>query len=500
MKKEYVRLIFGLKIRQLRQDKNLSFKQLSESTGLSVSYLNEIEKGKKFPKPDKVFKLAESLGVSYDQLVSLKLSKKLEPIAVLIQSGILDNLPLEVFGLEASTVLELIAEAPSQVNAFISTLIKIARNYELSQENFYFAALRSYQEMHDNYFEDIEASAILFTQKHLAALPQPIDATQLRTLLRERFKVQVSPIPLELFPALKSMRAVLDPEHRMLYLHPELTPGQEVFQLGREIGFQFLGLTNRPFSSPPSRIHHFEEALNNFKASYFAVCLSMPRDLVIEDIKAWFNQPLWDPAYMLGLMQKYEASPEMFLHRLVNLLPKFFNLDQLFFLRFSDDLSKSRDNFSMSKELHLSRLHNPHRNDLDEHYCRRWVSIRILDHLKMDANLSAPRLDIQRSSYVGSKSEYLCISLAHPGGSGTNYNLSVTLGILIDNNSKRKIRFLEDSSIPFRQVSETCERCPIMDCTERVAQPTEIVRRERDFRISQQVELLKQLTNSPQQS
>ena len=47
-----VKLIFGLKLRQLRQDKKLMLSELSKISGISVSYLTEIEQGKKFPKAD----------------------------------------------------------------------------------------------------------------------------------------------------------------------------------------------------------------------------------------------------------------------------------------------------------------------------------------------------------------------------------------------------------------------------------------------------------------
>ena len=39
--------ILGLKVRDLRMEQDLSFQALSEQTGLSMSYLSEIEKGKK---------------------------------------------------------------------------------------------------------------------------------------------------------------------------------------------------------------------------------------------------------------------------------------------------------------------------------------------------------------------------------------------------------------------------------------------------------------------
>ena len=42
--------IIGIKLRNFRQEKGLGLKQLSSLTGLSVSYINEIEKGEKISK------------------------------------------------------------------------------------------------------------------------------------------------------------------------------------------------------------------------------------------------------------------------------------------------------------------------------------------------------------------------------------------------------------------------------------------------------------------
>lgn len=49
-KNTYQKIIFGLKVKQLRQAKALSFGEFAERTKMSMSYLNEIEKGKNFPK------------------------------------------------------------------------------------------------------------------------------------------------------------------------------------------------------------------------------------------------------------------------------------------------------------------------------------------------------------------------------------------------------------------------------------------------------------------
>src|SRR5690606_5362744 len=70
-------IILGLKVKQLRQQNYLSFADLAKQTGMSVSYLNEIEKGKKYPKRDKLVALAEVLNVSFYELTSAQLHQNL---------------------------------------------------------------------------------------------------------------------------------------------------------------------------------------------------------------------------------------------------------------------------------------------------------------------------------------------------------------------------------------------------------------------------------------
>lgn len=489
--KQNIRLIFGLKLKQLRQQKGLSFADLSQASGLSVSYLNEIEKGKKYPKTDKIIALAEALGVTYDQLVSLKLSRKLTPIAELLNSGILETLPLEMFGLEVSTLLDLISSAPTKINAFISTILKVARNYEMSQENFYFAALRSYQEMHDNYFEELEQQVDEFTEKFDLNVAPPLAKETLRAILEESYGYHIDYESLNQYSDLSQFRAYALPEEKKLFINSRLSDMQQSFQLGKELAYAYLELEERPRLANPFQVNSFEEVLNNFKASYFSVALLLNRHHMLKDLTAFFEQPAWEGKKFLAMMQKYRATPEMFLHRLTNLLPKYFGIDHFFFLRFQDDLTDPGHHYLITKELHLSRLHSPHRNDLNEHYCRRWVSTRILANLRNHpADAGDYVVDIQRSRYINSKSEYLCISIARPNSPTPQANVSVTLGIQIDATARKRIAFLEHDSIPGRDVNETCERCPLHDCEERAAEPSVVRRQEQQVAILQQLKAL----------
>ena len=475
---QIVKLIFGLKIKQLRNKKKFNPQELAGLCGISNSYLNEIEKGKKYPKADKIMALAEALGVNYDELVSLKLTKKLEPIQEFLNSHIIKEFPLEMFGIEPAKLVELISNAPVKMNAFISTFMEIARNYEMKQEHFFFASLRSYQEMHDNYFEDLEKSVDEFLNEFKIKWKAPLDRKYLYDILENRYGYTIDKGQLHANKSLMGFRSVYLQAGRKLLINDGLTESQKAFLLAREIAFNYLNMPERPLTSPPYKADSFDEVLNNFRSSYFAVALLMNRDHVIADIQKLFRNAAWDEKYFLGLLGKYAASPEMFLHRFTNLLPKFFGISNLFFLRFSHQSKSSF--YSLTKELHLSRLHNPHGNELNEHYCRRWISIRIIEELKTKIKKSGshnkPLAGIQISKYWETKNEYLCLSLAKPNTPAPNSHISVTIGFLIDENLRKKIHFLDDPKIITKWVNETCERCPIEDCRERVAAPVQINR------------------------
>lgn len=479
--KYVVRLIFGLKVKELRKQRGLSFAELSRLCGMSVSYLNEIEKGKKYPKADKILALADALDTSYDHLVSLKLGKRLAPVAELLNSNFLHELPLEIFGLEVGQLMELIGNAPAKVNAFIGTLIEIARGYEMRQEQFYFAALRSYQELHDNYFGDLEEAAALF-RKEFSLKEEALKPEHLAIILESNWNYEIDFEGLSGIEGLEDVRSLFNKNKRKLMIHPRLNKTQELFILAREIAFQILELQNRPQYTPFLRVKNFEEALNNFKASYFAVALIIPKANFIKDIQHLFNLDEWTEADFLGILDKYGASPEMFHQRLTNLLPKEFGIRNLFMLRFSIAAPEYEEYF-ITKQLHLARRHSPHANELNEHYCRRWVSLSILQNLRnlqMEGKETECLADFQRSSYVGSQDQYLCISLARPNNPSAA-NVSVTTGLLVDDKLRKKIKVLENDAIPIREVNETCERCPLTDCEERAAE-MEVIKRKEKFR------------------
>ena len=492
---ENIKIVFGLKAKQNRIDLGLTLQELGKKSGLSASYLNEIEKGKKYPKPEKISMLAEALETTYEEMVSLKLEKRLAPIGALLDANILGELPLEMFGVDASKVISILSEAPSKVNAFVSTILELARNNELRQEHFFHTALRSYQEINYNYFGDIEKLACDY--RVLKNLPLvDIDEIQIKQLLIDDFSYQFKNLDIKEHPELQEIRSVFVPEKgNILFINPNLTAKQRLFLLTRELGFNVLGISKRPLTFAYVRVNSFDELHNNFRASYFSVALLIDAEELISDLRSFFSQKKFFPELLDKILNKYNASPEMLFHRMTSILPKYFNIKSLFFLRFNNP--SKEDYFFLSKELHLTKKHNPHGNRIREHYCRRWVALGVLKDLSEaqkgsgDGNSSEKTIiRSQISKYIGSSNEYLCFSIAKPMAPTQNMNSSVTIGLEVNAVLRRKIAFLNDLSIVSREVNSTCERCPAENCAERVAEPFVIRRRAKKQEVDDALDAL----------
>ncbi|REA56761.1 XRE family transcriptional regulator [Dyadobacter luteus] len=467
-----VKLVFGLKLKQLRLDKGLSLSELSQKSGLSVSYINEIEKGKKYPKSDKILALASAMNVEYDTLVSLKLSKRLEPISELLSSNILTELPLELFGIDPANLLEILSDAPAKISAFVGTLIEIARNYNMSIEKFYFSALRTYQEMHDNYFEDIELEAEQFLKECEVPEEKLIDEAFLEDILTNRYGYQIEYINEKANPEFSTVRSLTipNPQGNRLLLNHNLSSVQRLFIYGREIGYHYLNLKNRLHTTALVEAETFEQLLNNFKASYFASAVIIKRNLLVPKLAAFFQSPEWQPEKLIGLVSEFNTTPESFFYRVSNVLPRYFGINQIFFSRFNNFAGQNL--FDMTKEMHISRKHYPH-TVRDEHYCRRWVALTILNELAEQEHHEPDKIlcKAQKSTYLDSKDDYLVISFAQPMNTTHNLNVSVSMGMYLDEATRGKIHFLNDPAIPARTVNQTCERCSLFDCRERIAAP-----------------------------
>ncbi|MEM6516474.1 MAG: helix-turn-helix domain-containing protein [Bacteroidota bacterium] len=473
MEQDYIKLIFGLKLKQIRTDKNLSLFGLSKLSGLSKSYLNEIEKGKKYPKPDKIIILSEKLEVPYDEMVSLKLDKNLAPVGELLRSKMFKEIPLGLFGIQESDLIDIVSSAPVKVNAFINTIIQIAKHYNVSRESFFLASVRSYQEANNNYFGDIEKQVKLFAKEYQVSLQNSLDSGDLAEILAEEYGYSFDDNALNELSVLGNLRSMFIPKSKTLLLAKGIGEAQRNFIYAKEIAYNYMGIEKRLYTFPWVKFDSFDEVLNNFYASYFAGALILPQDSLIDDLKTIFQSATFSHETFLEIFDSYNASPESLYRRLTNILPYAFGMKDLFFLRFSHDKVSGR--YELNKELHLSRQHAPRANEINEHYCRRWVSLKVLHEITINKNDHV--FDVQLSYYPDEDKTYLVFSSATKDPFKKEQFRSISLGLLVNNPLKNKLKFIDDSNIPKRHVGVTCERCSIVDCEVRQV-PAKILKRQ----------------------
>lgn len=62
--------VFGARLRELRQGRNLTLSDLADGAGISLTYLSQIERGSRNPTVAIVVRLAQALDTTPDQLVT----------------------------------------------------------------------------------------------------------------------------------------------------------------------------------------------------------------------------------------------------------------------------------------------------------------------------------------------------------------------------------------------------------------------------------------------
>jgi predicted transcriptional regulator/DNA-binding XRE family transcriptional regulator len=477
MEQDYIKLIFGLKLKQIRTERGLSLFGLSKLSGLSKSYLNEIEKGKKYPKPDKIAALSEHLDVPYDDLVSLKLDKNLAPVGEILQSKLLKEIPLELLGLQENTLIDIISNAPQKITAFISTIIEIAKNYSFSKENFYLASVRSFQEANNNYFDHLEEAVLKFAKTYQIDLTKQISAQELEDILVEEYGYTINYDELETHSELDKLRSIFIPKSKTLLITKDIDDAQRAFIYGKELAYNYLNITERLYTFSWIAFDNFDEVLNNFYASYFSGALIIPRQSLVEQLKKLFGKKRFNANEFQSLLSNYNASPESVYQRLTNILPKDFGLKNLFFLRFAH--KKGSEKFVLNKELHLTKKQSPRARETNEHYCQRWASLKTLKAIGQSG--ADHEFDIQISNYPVEERQYLVLASATADPFKANQYRSISIGIELNAQLKRKANFLNHKSLKTVDVGVTCERCSIINCSVRQADPVILEKRKKEM-------------------
>jgi transcriptional regulator with XRE-family HTH domain len=76
-------MIFGTKLRKLREAKGITQQQLAERIGyVTNSYISDVEKGRFIPSEEKLKNIAKALGIPFKELNDLLLESRLEQLGI----------------------------------------------------------------------------------------------------------------------------------------------------------------------------------------------------------------------------------------------------------------------------------------------------------------------------------------------------------------------------------------------------------------------------------
>ncbi len=470
MNQNYIKVIFGIKIKKLREESGLSLKELSAKSRISLSYLNEIENGKKYPNPDKITQLANAFEVTYDQLVTLKVNKELTPIANFLNLDFINDELLETFGIDKTALLSILLNAPLKVSAFINAVLEIGRNYQFEAKHFYFLCLRAYQELNENYFDEIEEAVDKLRDEHFGEHAANLSSAMYQHLLEKEFGYKLNATDFKNYATLKNLRSVFIPEHKLLLYNSKLTEQQKLFLFAKEIGFEELQLKKRPYTTSWLKVESFDHVINNFKASYFAQALHIEREALTDDLENFFKQHKFRSSVILNLLEKYNSSPEMLFTRITNLLPKVFGISEVFFIRYSSKEAE-RNLKEISKEMHLMKT----TSNLDyarvEQSFRREITRVVVRYLNEELESKETVKTAAFISQSPSGNEYLTISILMPMPELNNKNNSVTIGFVLTDAVKKKINFISDTKFKSTELQQYFD-------TRRKASKTEVTKPE----------------------
>lgn len=479
---EILKYTLSLNLKRLRILNDLSLTDLADSTGLSTSYLNEIEKGKKYPKIDKLIPLALKLGVDIEKLVNPSNVEGNAFLLTFLKSKFFQEFPFEIFGLSKLDFFELMSTNPEKFSSLLKAVFAMSSNFQIDTEDFNKMALRSYQEANKNFFPDIEIKANLFCE---GLKIKEFGISDFEKILKNKYGYNINYNLQAKNEALKEVSSIFKKDkEKYLLLNKNLSPTQKLFILAKEIGYCELELKRE--EEPSS---NFEHLLNEFKSSYFSGCLLIPKKLIVEDLSLLFQKKKFPDKEFIRLIKKYNTNAEVLLNRVTQVLSGYFKMDNLFFLRLKSFSDGENKRLEINKELHFSKLHFAHGIGLPEHYCRRWVTVAILEELeKLPKN--TPIIRAQRSIMANNGERYFCVSIARKSSLKENTYTCITVGIPINNFSERKIKFLNDQNIPEKIVGRTCERCDLTDCSERANPPTIANKIKKKIQIKQAIQSL----------
>ena len=452
----------GSRIRKERRSKGLSQSDLSKKLGISASYLNLLESGRRTITVPLLIKVGNELGLSLKDLTVESNKRILSDVMEVLSNEIFDD--LDITNLETT---EFISNNPNIAKALLTlndsyksmrddmqnrleimdveSSIKERRSTRLPVE-----IVSDFLQENKNYFDTLESKSEELRDKIGLRFGPGIGSTEIKftSYLKSEHNIGVKIIPPE--EDQKSIKK-FDSNKNILYLSEMLTYTARNFHLAYQIAF--IDGHELIVKIIEKNKFYSEEVIPLLKISllnYFAAALLMPYEDFLESAKKY----KYDVEI---LMHHYAASFEQISHRLTNLQRPGNEGVPFHFLK--TDIAGN-----VSKRFSLSGIHIPRHGGS----CPRW-NVYI-------AFLSPGKIHPQISRMPDGK-VYFCIARAFEKGIEKHGmpRSFVSIGLGCDIQYAKELTYSEGMDLQNKKletpIGVSCRICPRIDCQQRAFPP-----------------------------
>jgi len=452
----------GSKIRKERRLKGLSQSELSKNLGISASYLNLLESGRRNITVSLLIKIGNELSLSLKDLTLESNKRILSDVMEVLSNEIFDD--LDITNLETTEFINNnpnIAKALLVLNDSYKSLrddmqtrlenmdvessIKEKKSSRLPVE-----IVSDFLQENKNYFDTLERKSEVLRDKIGLRFGPGIGSTEIKftSYLRNQHNIEVKIVPPE--DDQKSIKK-FDSDKNILFLSEMLTYTARNFHLAYQIAF-FNG-HNLIEEIIKENKFYSEEVIPLLKISllnYFAAALIMPYDDFLKSAKKY----KYDVEI---LMHHYAASFEQITHRLTNLQRPGNEGVPFHFLK--TDIAGN-----VSKRFSLSGIHIPRHGGS----CPRWnVYIAFLGPGKIHPQISR----------MPDGKVYFCIARAFEKGIEKHGmpRSFVSIGLGCDMQYAKELTYSEGMDLSNKSletpIGVSCRICPRIDCQQRAFPP-----------------------------
>ena len=452
----------GSKIKKERRSKGLSQSDLSKKLGISASYLNLLESGRRTITVPLLIKIGNELGISLKDLTFESNKRILSDIMDVLSNEIFDD--LDITNIETN---EFISNNPNIARALLvlndtykslrddmqdrfeimdfESAIKEKKSTRLPVE-----ILSDFLQENKNYFDSLERKAEELRGKIGLRFGPGIGSTEIKFIsyLKNEFNVDVKIIPPE--NDQKSVKR-FDKKNNILFLSEMLTYTARNFHLAFQIAyFDGKNLIDKIIEENKFFSEEVISLLNISLMNYFAAALIMPYDDFLNSAKKY----KYDVEI---LMHQFAASFEQITHRLTNLQRPGNKGVPFHFLK--TDIAGN-----ISKRFSLSGIHIPRHGGS----CPRWNVYT--------AFLSPGKIHPQISRMPDGK-VYFCIARAYEKGIERHGmpRSFVSIGLGCDVQYSKELTYSEGMDLSNKNletpIGVSCRICPRVDCQQRAFPP-----------------------------